>query len=85
MSGEAEIHMFTVEDIRSLRLLAISDGVITCALLWIAPDALIAVLCLAVAMVIVPIVAIYVLRRVQSKKKPNQAPEPIPRPRDGPS
>lgn len=67
--------MFSTDDIRILRALAVITGGFACAMLLLVPDAIAVVLSLAAMMMIVPIGGIYLWRRLRQKQKSGNAPE----------
>lgn len=64
MSGDDKA-AFTPEDIRALRLLVISLGIVGAGLFWLAPDNPLLVAGLIGGMIVASIVAIYLIRRLR--------------------
>ena len=70
---------FTLADIRAIRYLIIALGGISVGMLLITDrDSPVMVVGFITIVTIVPLAAIYLLRRIVRKKEPNKAPEPTP-------
>jgi hypothetical protein len=64
MSGEDKA-AFTPEDIRALRLLVVSLGIVGAGLFWVAPDHPLLIAGLIGGMIVTSIVAIHLIRRLR--------------------